>query len=214
MSSFPGTPRTVPGAIVAVDPVSALSRVAAFQYNPDQVTRTLRPRAPAGGSNAADHDRVFGAPTQSISMKVELDATDVQEAGGGATNPGGVAASLAVLEMLLYPSVARVIANTVLLAVGTIEILPPRQPLAVLAWGPGLVVPIKLTSVAVTEEAFDSATLMPLRASVDLQLDVLTYDDLGATDPAYSLFLAHQVVKETLATTAGALGVARLAQGA
>lgn len=214
MSSFPGTPRTVPGAIVAVDPVSALSRVAAFQYNPDQVTRTLRPRAPAGGSNASDQDRVFGAPTQSISMKVELDATDVQEAGGGASNPGGVAASLAALEMLLYPTVARVIANTLLLAVGTIEILPPRLPLAVLAWGPGLVVPVKLTSVAVTEEAFDSATLMPLRASVDLQLDVLTYDDLGPTDPAYSLFLAHQVVKETLATTAGALGVARLARGA
>jgi hypothetical protein len=211
VSSFPGTPRTVPGAIVAVDPVSALSRVAAFQYNPEKVTRTLRPRAPAGGSTASDQDRVFGAPSQSISMKVELDATDVQETGGAATSPGGVAASLAVLEMLLYPSVVRVIANTVLLAVGTIEVLPPRQPLTVLAWGPGLVVPVKLTSVVVTEEAFDSATLMPLRASVDLQLDVLTYDDLGPTDPAYSLFLAHQVVKEALATTAGALGLTRLA---
>ena len=39
MSSFPGAPRTAPGAIVAVDPVSALSRVAAFQYNPDQVRK-------------------------------------------------------------------------------------------------------------------------------------------------------------------------------
>jgi hypothetical protein len=50
VSSCPDTPRTVPGAIVAVDPVSALSRVAAFPYNPDQVTQTFRRRAPAGGS--------------------------------------------------------------------------------------------------------------------------------------------------------------------
>ncbi len=213
MSSFPGSPRTVPGAIVAVDPVSALSRVAVFQYNPDEVTRTLKPRAPAGG-NGSDHDRVVGAPTQTITMKVELDATDGPEGRDPLTSASGVSAGLAVLEMLLYPSVARVIANTALLAAGAIEVLPPRAPLAVLAWGLGLVVPIKLESVTITEQAFDAATLMPTRATVDLSLQVLTYDDLAPTDPAFALFLAHQVVKESLATVAGALGVARLAQEA
>ncbi|MFD6176217.1 MULTISPECIES: hypothetical protein [unclassified Isoptericola] len=213
MSSFPGTPRTVPGAIVAVDPVSALSRVALFQYNPDEVTRTLRPRAPSGGG-AAEVDRVYGAPTQTIAMKVELDATDGLEVGDPLATASGVSAGLAVLEMLLYPSVARVVANTVLLAAGTIEVLPPRAPLAVLAWGPGLVVPVKLESVTVTEQAFDAATLVPTRAAVDLSLQVLTYDDLAPTDPAHALFLAHQTVREQLAAAAGALGVARLAQGA
>jgi non-ribosomal peptide synthetase component F len=211
MSSFPGSPRTVPGAIVAVDPLSALSRVAVFQYNPDEVTRTLKPRTPPSGAGASDADRVWGAPTQTISMKAELDATDGLEEGDPLTGAAGVAASLGVLEMLLYPSVARVIANTALLAAGTIEVIPPRTPLAVLAWGPGLVVPVRLESLTVTEQAFDAATLMPTRAAVDLSLQVLTYDDLSPTDPAFALFLAHQVVKESLATAAGALGVARLA---
>jgi len=212
MSSFPGTPRTVPGAIVAVDPGSGLSRAAVFQYNPDEVTRTLRPRSPSGG--AAEVDRVYGAPTQTIAMKVELDATDGLESGDPVATLTGVSAGLAVLEMLLYPSVSRVVTNTVLLAAGTIEVLPPRAPLAVLAWGPGLVVPVKLESVTVTEQAFDAATLVPTRAAVDLSLQVLTYDDLAPTDPAHALFLAHQTVRERLAAAAGALGVARLAQGA
>lgn len=202
MSSFPGAPRTVPGAIVAVDPVSPLSRIAIFQYNPDEVTRTLRPRTPTGGGNASDHDRVFGAPTQTIAMKVELDATDGLETGDPLSTTTGVAAGLAVLEMLLYPSAARVIANTALMAAGAIEVIPPAAPLAVLAWGPGLVVPVKLESITVTEQAFDAVTLMPIRAAVDLSLKVLTYDDLGPTNPAYYLFLAHQVIKESFATTA------------
>lgn len=201
MSSFPGAPRTVPGAIVALDPVSPLSRIAIFQYNPDEVTRTLRPRAPTSG-NASNHDRVFGAPTQTIAMKVELDATDGLETGSPLATTTGVAAGLAVLEMLLYPSAARVIANTALLAAGAIEVIPPAAPLAVLAWGQGLVVPVKLESVTVTEQAFDAVTLMPIRAVVDLSLNVLTYDDLGPDDPAYYLFLAHQVIKEAFATTA------------
>ncbi|WP_418276914.1 hypothetical protein ACNHYB_03080 [Isoptericola jiangsuensis] len=214
MSSFPGSPRTVPGAIVAVDPVSALSRVAVFQYNPDEVTRTLTPRAPAGGGSTVDQDRVFGAPTQRIAMRVELDSTDGLEVGDGVTSAAGVAAGLAVLEMLMYPSVARVVANTALLLAGTIEVLPPRAPLAVLAWGPGLVVPVRLDSVTVTEQAFDAATLQPVRATVDLSLSVLTYDDLAPTDPGHYVFVAHQVVKEALATTAGAAGVAAIGQGA
>ena len=82
MSSFPGSPRTMPGAIVAVDPLSPLARTVIFQYNPDEVTRSLRPRAaPTGGSSASDAHRIWGAPTESISMTVELDATDGLESG-------------------------------------------------------------------------------------------------------------------------------------
>ena len=47
--------------------------------------------------------------------------------------------------MLLHPDSIAVIANTVLLAAGTIEILPIELPLAVLVWGPARVVPVKLT---------------------------------------------------------------------
>jgi len=35
-------------AVLAVDPLSPLSRIVIFQYNPDTVSRSLRPRSTPG----------------------------------------------------------------------------------------------------------------------------------------------------------------------
>jgi hypothetical protein len=35
MSSFPGSPRLIKGAIVGIDPFNPLASVVVFQYNPD-----------------------------------------------------------------------------------------------------------------------------------------------------------------------------------
>ena len=91
------------------------------------------------------------------------------------------------------------IANTALLALGTIEIIPPVAPLTLFIWGPKRVLPVRLTEFSITEEAYDP-TLNPIRAKVSLGLRVLSYSDLPLTHPGYSLFLAHQVVKEAMAT--------------
>ena len=37
--------------------------------------------------------------------------------------------------MLVYPKSALTIANTILLAVGTIEIIPPSAPMTIFVWG-------------------------------------------------------------------------------
>jgi hypothetical protein len=207
VSSFPGSPRTLRGSIVAVDPWSPASRVVVFQYNPDSVTRTLRPRADTRQQQdrAADPHRVYGAPTESITMTVEVDAADQLEGNDPVARTAGIAPALATLEMLLTPSSARVIADTVLLQAGTIEILPPAGPLTVLVWGPARVLPVRLETLTVTEQAFDPA-LSPIRASVELALQVLTYSDLPTSDPGYWLSLRHQVLKETLATVGSATG--------
>lgn len=215
MDSFPGSPRTPRGAIVAVDPESPVLRVVFFQYNPDTVTRTLRPRGvPAEAQvGPADAHRVWGAPIETISMKIEVDAADQLERGGPVAAAVGIAPQLAALEMLLYPSTLQVIANTSLLLAGTIEILPPENPLTVLVWG-ARVVPVRLESLTVTEEAFDPA-LNPIRAAIDVSAQVLTYNDLPATDPGYALFLRHQVLQETMAATTGVTGgVTRRVTGA
>jgi hypothetical protein len=208
MGRYPGSPRTLRGAIVAVDPLSPLSRIVVFQYNPDSVTRTLRPRAPGGGGGqASDTHRIWGAPQETITMTIELDATDGLETGDPLASALGVLPQLSALEMLLYPSVAQVIINTGLLLAGTIEVLPPESPLTVLVWGPGRAVPVAVESLTITEQAFDTA-LSPIRASVELGVRVLTYSDLPATDPGYALFVAHQVLKEVTASVAGVAGVA------
>jgi hypothetical protein len=207
VGTLTSTPRPLRGAIVAVDPASPLSRVVVFQYNPDEVTRSLEPAGDAGAAGSGGGRRAWGAPTESISMTVELDATDQLDAGDPVAGSMGIAPSLAVLEMLLHPSSARVITNTALLMAGTIEILPIDLPMTVLAWGPGRVLPVSITGLSITEQAFTTA-LYPSRASVEISADVLTYDDLSVTDIGYGLYVAHLVAKEVMASAAVLSGAA------
>jgi len=57
---------------------------------------------------------------------------------------------------------------------------------------------VRITSLSITEEAYDTL-LNPIRAKVDLTLQVLSYFDLKITNPGYQLFLAHHIAKEVLA---------------
>jgi hypothetical protein len=207
MGSFPGTPRILRGAIAAVTPLSPLSRIVIFQYNPHELRRTLRPRSAPSEQQVgpADAHRIWGAPTETITMTVEVDAADQLETGDPVAATAGIAPQLASLEMLLYPDSLQVIANTTLLQAGVIELLPPEGPLTVLVWGPGRAVPVRLQDLTITEEAFDPG-LFPTRATVEVSLQVLSYSDLPVSDPGYTLFLVHQVLKETMASVAGVTG--------
>jgi hypothetical protein len=207
VGTLTGTPRTLRGAIVAVDPVSPLSRAVVFQYNPDEVSRTLEPTGETSASGSSGGRRTWGAPKESISMTVELDATDQLDAADAVAGQVGIAPQLSVLEMLLHPSSLRVITNSALLMAGTIEILPIELPMTVLAFGPGRVLPVTITGLSITEQAF-TPSLHPLRASIEISADVLTYDDLSVTDVGYGLYLAHVVAKEVMATTAVVAGAA------
>jgi hypothetical protein len=69
-------------------------------------------------------------------------------------------------------------------------------------WGPKRVLPVRLTSFSITEQAFDP-DLNPIRASVNLSLAVLSYQDLGLLSPGGALFMVHQVAKEAMATLNG-----------
>ena len=70
------------------------------------------------------------------------------------------------------------IANTVLLAVGTIEMIPPAAPLTLFIWGPKRVVPVRLDRVHASPRRPTTPTLNPIRARVSLGLRVLSYSDL------------------------------------
>ena len=121
----------------------------------------------------------------------------------------GIYPTLASLEMMLYPKSAVVIANEVLLNLGIIEVIPPEAPLTVLVWGLKRVVPVRLTDLSITEEAFDPK-LNPIRARASLGLRVLTYQDLGLLTPGGALFMAHQMAKEVMATIGSAGAVQTL----
>ena len=200
MSSFPGSPRLLKGALVGIDPLVPVPNVVAFQYNPDTMTRRLEPRAVTAEGDRGEAYRLTGAPKETITLTIEVDATDQLEADNPLATAAGVYPTLAALEVLLYPKSATVIANDILSLIGTIEVIPVQAPMTLFVWGPQRILPVRLTSMSITEEAHDPQ-LNPIRAKVELALTVLSYQDLSVTDPAYTLFLAHHVVKEVMAAT-------------
>jgi len=217
MTGFPGSPRAARGALVGVDPMNPLASLVVFQYNPDEMTRTLQARAPAGGSGtdggARDEAlRLSGAPIENITLAVEIDAADQLANGDPLATTLGIYPQLSALEMLLYPKSALVIANTVLALSGTIELIPAEAPLTLLIWGIKRVVPVRLTQFSISEQAYDPG-LNPIRARINLGLRVLSYSDLSLTNPGYYVFLAHQVTKEVMATIGSVSAIATAGAG-
>ena len=197
MTSSPLSPRILKGALVSVSATSPIPSVIVFQYNPDTLTRSIKPRAPGGDGARSEAMRLTGPPEETIKVDVEIDAVDQLEKSDGIATNLGIYPQLSALEMLTYPSSATIIANTVLLAAGTIEIVPADAPLTLFIWGAKRILPVRISDFSITEEAHDQA-LNPIRAKIGLGLRVLGYNDLSITNPGYYIFMAHQVVKETL----------------
>lgn len=213
MTTFPGSPPVLSGAIVGVDIFNPLASVIVFQYNPEKMTRNLTAQT-SGGEGGAKKEalRLTGAPVEEITITIEIDATDQLEKEDDDAVNMGIYPQLSALEMLIYPKSALVIANTILLATGTIEIQPPVAPLTLFIWGPKRVLPVRLTSFSIEEQAYD-VNLNPIRASVSLGLRVLSYNDLSVTHPGYALFLGHQVIKEVMATIGSVGNLSAIAGG-
>jgi hypothetical protein len=202
MTTFPGSPRLLKGAIVGLDLFNPLASVVVFQYNPDTLTRRLDARS-TGGSDGGDRSEAFrlsGPPRETITLNVEIDVADQLEQVNPNAVANGLYPTVSALEMLLYPKSSKVIADAVAAEFGNIEIIPPEAPLTLFVWGRQRVLPVRITSLSITEEAYDTL-LNPIRARVDLTLNVLSYADLKLTHPGYGLFMVHQIAKEMLATT-------------
>ncbi|HEY0558270.1 MAG TPA: hypothetical protein VGG20_28725 [Thermoanaerobaculia bacterium] len=212
MSTFPGSPRLIKGAVVGIDPFNPLASVILFQYNPETMSRSLEAQIGSDGGSRSEVLRLKGAPKETITVEIEFDATDQLEKADPRATSLGIYPRLSALEMLIYPKTSLVIANTVLMALGTIEVIAPQAPLTLFVWGLKRIVPVVINSMTITEEAYD-VNLNPIRAKVSLGMRVLTYDDFPLTHPGYSLFLAHQAVKETMATLGSLNNLSAVASG-
>lgn len=192
-------PRALKGALVIAAnrrPPEAI----AFQYNPHTLSRQLSARTYESRRGPA---RLAGAPEQTISLEVAIDAADQLERSEPRATEMGIHPQLAALEMLLYPSSAHVRSTAQLANAGTIEVVPPPAPMVLFVWGKRRVLPVEISEFSVTEEAYDK-DLNPIRARVSLGLRVLTYSDLSQSHPGYHLFVSHQIVQETMAGVARA----------
>jgi hypothetical protein len=207
VTTFPGSPRVLKGALIALDPTNPLGSFVLFQYNPDTVTRTLRAKAAGAEADRGEILRLKGPPDESIKLDVEVDAADQLAQGDPVSALMGVHPTLARLELMLYPKSAFAVANEALQTVGLIEIVPPEAPLTILAWGAQRLLPVRMTGLTITEEAFDPG-LNPIRARVGLELDVLSYDELGLLSPGGAMFMVHHIAKEVTAKLGGLAAIA------
>lgn len=205
MSTFPGSPALLRGSLTIYpdDSPGTSTQKISFQYNPGEIRRTLahrRTAAPAPGAAPADARLVAGPPTETLTLGIELDATD--ELGNATpdrnTLESGLHMPLAALEMLMYPASAQYEKVKDESQAGRIEVAPGTLPLVLLNWGDSRVVPVMLTTFSITEQEFDTK-LNPIRVKLDLGLQVLSYLDLNADSSGIDAFLAYQKEKERLA---------------
>lgn len=194
-------PRLLKGALVTLEPPNPTPRVIIFQYNPNTLTRTLEAKVAEEEGKSGSPPRFKGAPVETIKIDVEIDAADQLEKGDVSAGDMGIFPQLSALELLIYPPSSLVVANNILLSLGTLEILPPSSPLTLFIWGKRRILPIQLTEFSITEDAHNP-NLSPIRAKVSLGLKVISYSDVSATNPAWSLFLSHQITKEAMASVA------------
>jgi hypothetical protein len=134
-------------------------------------------------------------PGESFSFTIAMDAND-EIADGNVVSAGiasatGVYSRLAALEMLLYPAggdgggllgavSAAASALTGGASSGPTRTVPQSViPVVLFVWGPGRIVPVRVTSLTVTEKLYDSA-LSPTHADAQLSLRVLTPAELVA----------------------------------
>jgi hypothetical protein len=218
MTTFPGSPRTLQGGLVLIDPDTAVVlRVIVLQYNPDTLTRSIQVKGiPAEAGDRLETLRLTGPPVETIKLDAEIDATDQLEFPD--QNPTatslGIHPQLAALESIVYPSSSTLQSNNSLASQGTLEIVPAQAPLTLFVWSRNRIVPVHITEFTITEEAFDPA-LNPTRAKVSLGMRVLTTNDLSFNSRANSIYMAYFQQKERLATlnaegTLSALGISRI----
>jgi hypothetical protein len=203
-TGYPRAPRMLRGGLVRLDPLArSIVDVVVFQYNPDTLTRTLQPRAMSGEpGDRQEVLRLTGPPHETIKFEAEIDATDqladpIDQANAPVVTEGLLPA-IATLERLITPTAQELLAVDSLYGQGMLEVAPMEAPLTVLVWGSKRVVPVLVSSLSITEEAFDPK-LQPIRVKASFECKVLTTSDLPDTHLGFGLYVAYRQSVEQLA---------------
>jgi hypothetical protein len=205
MTTFPGSPRLLKCGLVLLDPDTFTvlpNGIIVLQYNPDTLSRSFKIQGAEEGGDRSEALRLKGPPVESFKLDAEIDATDQLENPDQNPNTvqNGIFPQLAALETIVYPSSTTLQNNFNLSQQGTLEIMPVIAPLPLFVWSTNRIVPIRITDLSITEEAFDPA-LNPIRAKVSLGMRVLSIDDLSFSDKGGSLYMIYQQQKESLSKT-------------
>lgn len=198
-TGYTRSPRLVRGALVqlAEDVIGVVPNVIPFQYNPETLTRKLTPWNPfevdqTGRGQIAPTAQPYD-PKEAVTLEIHFDAADQLEESDPIARQVGVADRIAAIEKLLLPSQG--LLGDLLGAAAALAGAPqppqrPTVPVALLVWGPGRILPVRVTDYSIDETTF-LPSLHPLTAKISLSLEVLTPDVFRCeSGPAIELAVA------------------------
>jgi hypothetical protein len=174
-----------------------LPNVIIFQFNPEQIVHSWTPAQSAAQGEDDNPLAVRGAPGEVFQFSLHMDARDMIADGSpiaeGIATVSGIYTRIAALEMLMQPtpSSGGGLVGAVSASVGASGIsagatggapqrpVPASQlPTVLFVWGPGRIVPVKLTTLSITETLYDPVLLNPIHAEAQIGLQVLTPREL------------------------------------
>jgi hypothetical protein len=172
-----------------------IPNVIVFQYNPESMTHTWTPASTNPGTPGSTSNplAITGQPQEAFSFTLAMDANDMIADGDAVetalATASGVYTRLAALEMLLFPTAppggGLIGSVTAALGIGgSSSPDPSRQvpaaqlPTVLFVWGPGRIVPVRVTTLTITEKLYDAVLLNPIHVEAQIGLRVLTQDEL------------------------------------
>jgi hypothetical protein len=199
-----------------------IPNVIIFQYNPESMTHTWTPATtnPGTPGQASNPLAISGQPQEAFSFTLVMDANDMIADGDvvetALATASGVYTRLAALEMLLFPTAppggGLIGSVTAALGIGggssspdpTRQVPAAQLPTVLFVWGPGRIVPVRVTSLTFNEKLYDAILLNPIHVEAQIGLRVLTQDELKYVDGplgtvANAAYTYSQGLREALA---------------
>lgn len=197
-------PPPVRGSIVIFSTAGSPPQSIPFQFNPASMRRDVNARTLGGEPGGhSEMVRLVSAPTEVFSIDLEFDALNPlpNQAQKNAAAKFGVFPQMAALESTITPVTADVEKSNAALAQGRMDIAPYEMPLVMLVLGPNRSVPIAPRSFSTVEEQFDT-NLNPIRVTVTLTAQALSYSDVVSSTAAYAQYLSYQKHRDAMAQSA------------
>ena len=176
------------GALIQFTPtiLIPIPNVIIFQYNPETIEHTWTQPDTGGAAKAgstSNPQAIPANPGEAFSFNLVMDANDDIGGGNPLASATGLYTRLAALEMLLFPADPNQSLLGGLLGLGSSNqsrSVPSKiLPTALFVWGPFRILPVRMTSLSITENRYD-ALLNPVHAEAKVALRVLTPDELAA----------------------------------
>lgn len=205
------------GAFIAYEPggyPDGAKRILPFRFNPEVLTRAFhveQGKSGSGtegarkGSGKAEQaaDAASGSLKQTFTVQVRFDFDDRHQSAEGLSPALGILPEISALEGLLYPAESPQDKSSD----GKEPVKARKQrPTVLFLWGKKRVLPVRITGMTVNETRHN-CDLNPVRAEVDVQLEVLS--DADAKDNkavhdalAFTASRRAEMAKQFLDTTA------------